>query len=144
MSQENQISLNIPEADKPEINAAIAVLVQKLLPHLVALTPEQRQNLSKAADKTLAFLELVRNTDGEIEAISKENALERLLAINRAELRYYRDPLIVAFSCCNKEFDIENLLSIERRILSSLIENTEQCLVTAASPHGFAKLIRLM
>lgn len=94
--------------------------------------------------KTLAFLELVRNTDGEIEAISKENALERLLAINRAEFRYYRDPLIVAFSCCNKEFDIENLLSIERRILSSLIENTEQCLIKAASPYDFAKLIRLM
>ncbi len=57
MPQENHISLNIPEADQVEIKAAINVLVVKLLPHLIALTPLQRQTLSKASDKSLAFLE---------------------------------------------------------------------------------------
>lgn len=61
MPQENNVSLNIPEADKVEIKAAIQVLVVKLIPHLIALTASQRQKLPKAADKTLAFLEKIKD-----------------------------------------------------------------------------------
>lgn len=57
MSQKNQISFNIPEADLAEIKSAIATLQEKLLPHLVKLSPDERQELLKMGDKTVAFVQ---------------------------------------------------------------------------------------
>lgn len=57
MSQKNLISFNIPEADLAEIRAAITTLQQKLLPHLVKLSPDERQELLKMGDKTVAFVQ---------------------------------------------------------------------------------------
>jgi hypothetical protein len=56
MSQKNQLSFNIPEADLAEVKASIATLQTKLLPHLVKLSPEERQELLKMGDKTVAFV----------------------------------------------------------------------------------------
>ena len=66
------------------------------------------------------------------------------MALNRAELRYYRDPLIVALSELNEDFDIEKLLSAERKVLSSLINNTEQYVIKADSPEKFSKFVKLL
>jgi hypothetical protein len=44
---ENLISLNISDADLTEIDAALATLEAKLLPHLVSLTVDQRSSLFK-------------------------------------------------------------------------------------------------
>lgn len=55
MSQKNLISFNIPEADLAEIEASIATLQTKLMPHLIKLSPEERQELLKMGDKTIAF-----------------------------------------------------------------------------------------
>lgn len=57
MSQKNQISFSIPESDLAEINAALATLETKLLPHLVKLTPDERQELLKMGDKSYAFVD---------------------------------------------------------------------------------------
>ncbi len=57
MAQRNSISLNIPEAELEEIKAAINVLITKLLPHLKALSPEERQELPKMGLKTMGFVQ---------------------------------------------------------------------------------------
>ncbi len=57
MSQKNLISFNIPEADLAEIKASLATLQTKLMPHLTKLTPEERQDLLKMGDKTVAFVQ---------------------------------------------------------------------------------------
>jgi hypothetical protein len=44
---ENLVSLDIPAADLADIDAALATLETKLLPHLVSLTVDQRSNLFK-------------------------------------------------------------------------------------------------
>jgi hypothetical protein len=54
--QTNEISLNIPTADKAAIAAAIQTLQEKLLPHLATLTKEDRITLPKMGDKTYAFV----------------------------------------------------------------------------------------
>jgi hypothetical protein len=43
----NLIQLAVPPADLPDIDAAITTLETKLLPHLIALTAEQRSNFFK-------------------------------------------------------------------------------------------------
>jgi len=57
MAQKNLASVNIPEADLKDCKAAIAVLKAKLMPHLVVLTPVERQELPKVGEKTASFVE---------------------------------------------------------------------------------------
>jgi len=56
MAQENRISVKISTDDKTAIDNAIKVIETTLKPYLIALTPEERQFLPKAADKTVTFL----------------------------------------------------------------------------------------
>ena len=56
MNNKNQISLQIPVEDQTAIYDALNVLQTKLVPHLVDLTPAERQEIPKMGDKTLAFV----------------------------------------------------------------------------------------
>ncbi len=56
MAQENRISLKITSEDKTKIENAIDVIEKTLKPYLIALKPDERHGLPKAADKTVAFL----------------------------------------------------------------------------------------
>ena len=56
MAQQDLISVNIPEADLVEIKAAIAVLKTKLMPHLKTLSAQDRMELPKLGDKSMAFM----------------------------------------------------------------------------------------
>jgi hypothetical protein len=57
MSQQNQIAVSIPTADLAEIHGAIDTLRTKLLPHLKTLSAQDRQELPKMGDKTVAFVQ---------------------------------------------------------------------------------------
>jgi len=52
----DQVSLDIPKADIEEVKAAIQVLNDKLMPHMVNLSNEDRRELPKMGDKTFAFV----------------------------------------------------------------------------------------
>lgn len=54
--QENQISINFSNEELKKINEAIKTLQDALLPKLVKLSPEQRHEIVKMGDKTLAFV----------------------------------------------------------------------------------------
>jgi methyl coenzyme M reductase subunit C-like uncharacterized protein (methanogenesis marker protein 7) len=56
MTQQNLITLNIPQNDIAEINKAIATLKTKLIPQLKAIKSEDRKELPKMGDKTVAFV----------------------------------------------------------------------------------------
>ncbi len=56
MDNENRISLKIPEADIVAITNAIKVLQDKLMPHMVILTTEERGSLTKMGDKNTTFV----------------------------------------------------------------------------------------
>lgn len=60
MSQNDQISLHIPADDLRAVQAALEVLTNTLLPQLKTLSPEQRRELAKMGDKTLAFVQKSR------------------------------------------------------------------------------------
>lgn len=57
MSQQNLIAVSIPDADYAEVSAAIATLSAKLMPHLRALSSQDRSELPKMGDKTVAFVQ---------------------------------------------------------------------------------------
>ena len=57
MTQQNLVSFVIPQADLAEIISAISVLKTKLLPALKVLKPEEKGELAKMGDKTMAFVQ---------------------------------------------------------------------------------------
>jgi len=57
MAQPDQISVNIPEADLTKIQSALSDLESLLHPYLRVLTHQERLELPKMGDKTVAFVQ---------------------------------------------------------------------------------------
>lgn len=57
MSQQNLISIAIPQDDLVQVSAAIETLRTKLLPHLKAINGTEVNELPKMGDKTIAFVQ---------------------------------------------------------------------------------------
>lgn len=57
MAQQNEIAVKIPDEDMAEIRGAIKVLQKKLAPHLASLTPQERKEIPKMGDRTIAFVQ---------------------------------------------------------------------------------------
>jgi len=57
MSQPNSVSFEIQSAEETDINNSLSVLNTKLLPLLKTLSAEDRHELPKMGDKTLAFVQ---------------------------------------------------------------------------------------
>ena len=60
MSQDNLFDLNIPAADLQDIQNALQTLTTKLGPHLISLSADNRRELPKMGDKSLAFVRKAR------------------------------------------------------------------------------------
>lgn len=59
MSAENNISIQIPAETLSTVKANLKECAELLKPYLIALTPDDRQDLPKMSDKTLPFVEKV-------------------------------------------------------------------------------------
>ena len=57
MAQQNLVSFQMNDKDLESVRAAIATLKTVLLPQLKTLTPEDRHELPKMGDKTVAFVQ---------------------------------------------------------------------------------------
>lgn len=57
MPQQNLIEVKIPESDLAEIRTAMASLTKTLMPHLKTLTAQERQEVPKMGDRTVAFVQ---------------------------------------------------------------------------------------
>ncbi|PJJ61229.1 hypothetical protein [Hymenobacter chitinivorans] len=55
----NRISVTIPADVKKRVEAAFAIIQQELTPYLHPLTPEQRQEIPKMGDKSVAFMQKI-------------------------------------------------------------------------------------
>ena len=54
---ENRISISLSQADIEAINQAIATLAEKFQPILIALEADDKKNLAKLGEKSVAFVE---------------------------------------------------------------------------------------
>ena len=57
MSQENRVSIKISPADMKKVLDAVKVVQDVLKPYLISLSPEERQTIPKANDKTMPFVQ---------------------------------------------------------------------------------------
>lgn len=54
---ENTVNFNIPDEVIAEVSEGLAIIVERLQPYLIALTPQQRHDIPKMNDGTVPFVE---------------------------------------------------------------------------------------
>jgi len=54
---ENVVNFNIPDEVITDVTEGLAIIVGKLQPYLIALTPEQRHDIPKMSDGTIPYVE---------------------------------------------------------------------------------------
>jgi hypothetical protein len=88
--------------------------------------------------KKICFLE---KGEESIQNISKNDAMRKLLIINRNEFSYYKNPLIFAYSYLNENLDVNELMKKEEEILRAIV-NTNECFVLKSNePKNYIKMI---
>ncbi|MFP4621315.1 MAG: hypothetical protein ACLFM7_08385 [Bacteroidales bacterium] len=112
MATPNLLSLNIPDQDLNEIEGAVDILERKLMPHLKNLSPEERRNILKLGDKSVAFVEKARHwvkdypqlkpPYGDLEELERDlkamKLLDRLLRSIKPIFNGLEDTLMLAGS----------------------------------------------
>lgn len=84
---------------------------------------------------------LDRGKDSTIEKIDPEEALRRILIINRNEFSYHKNPILFAYAYFQPRLDIEKLMKTEQRILRTIVEKTESFLVRTNDPRHYIDLV---
>jgi hypothetical protein len=119
-SNNNRISLALPTADIQDIQAAVKVLQDKLLPHLIDLDPEARRELPKMGDKTVAFV-------GKALDYARTNPELRPAYLHLAEFE--------------KDWTAVELLASVQRPLSQVLDIVDDSLLLAGSEAYGAALV---
>lgn len=111
-TKENLVSLSISAADLKEIQVAIETLKIKLLPHLLALTIDEKMHLAKMKDKTIAFV-----------TKAYEHGMQNPKLV----------PNYVDFTELKKDLDAVELLRQLLYPLEEIAQNTEDTMTVAGS-----------
>jgi hypothetical protein len=90
--------------------------------------------------KIQAICILSRGKESGTEKIDPEEALRRVLIINRNEFSYYKNPLLFAYSYFNPTFSINHLGNIEEKILHTIINKADCFLLSSSDPSEYIKL----
>lgn len=83
---------------------------------------------------------LERGSDS-ISLLSKEEAARKMLILNRMELPYSRDQLLLAYSYFNLSLNIESLLEAEKELIRQIAGKAECYLVKSNFPDRYIRLI---
>jgi hypothetical protein len=92
----------------------------------------------KARIKNILILE--RGEKG-IAKIDPQEAVRKILLINRNEFTYYRNSLLFAYSYFNPSLNLDKLMKIEASIISSIVEKRGCSIVRANNPEDYIDLI---
>jgi hypothetical protein len=107
-----------------------------LTPSKIKMTESFRENVDI---KNIFILE--RGTIG-ISELSMEEALKRILLLNRTEFYYDRDIFLTLYSLHNPEFKYESLLLRGKAILTKLVEKSNCFLIQTPHPSESLNLIQ--
>lgn len=77
-----------------------------------------------------------------ISALPRDEALRKMLLLNRLELCYSHDHVLLAYSYFNRDVNMEHLMKVEKQVMQDIVGKAECYLVTSSSPHRYVDLIR--
>jgi len=86
------------------------------------------------------FFILEKGEDSIIK-LDKAEAARKILILNKLELRYPRDQLLLAYSYFNSSLDMEQMLKIEKELINQIVDKTGCFLIKSNFPDRYLKLI---
>lgn len=122
------------------INVPLVALERYVDPIQIVGSKERIKRESKAG--TLCFLE--HATENEVKPLDREDALAKVLAINRKLLPYFMERTLLAYSYMNPQFSLSKIMQKEAEILRQLLKHVD-CYVLKCSlknPKGYVELLR--
>jgi hypothetical protein len=98
------------------------------------------QDRSMARDVVL----LERGNRTQLSGVSKEEALRKILAINRKLLPYHMERSVLAYSYMSSSFDLGEIMQREKGIIASFLEHAGTCQVLTARPSDLQRTMKLL
>ncbi len=91
MAQRNAISVKIPDTDMADIRNALGILQDKLAPHLASLSAQDRMELPKMGDKTVAFVRKTYEYGRKHKELAPAFLDMEELGVDLAAVDFFRD-----------------------------------------------------
>jgi hypothetical protein len=99
----------------------------------------------KSAEKTKVckvFILSKSKGNSDLVKLSKEQAYNLILKINRIEFTYSSNQMLLSYSLLNQWFDIQRLMQKEEEAIKNLVSNTDCYLSIASNPDEHFKQIQ--
>jgi hypothetical protein len=131
---------------RDDMKSRVLQTVNESLPflrYIVRLSsfPVRDLNVPIIESGTVDAVVILANGDRTVRELGKDDALDRLLAINRRELHYFKNEVLLAYACFRRDFDMRELMETEHSILRKLVRNNPVFLCTAPNPYEFWETI---
>jgi len=84
---------------------------------------------------------ILEKGQNSIHKLNKNESIRKMQILNRMELSYMKDPLLLAYSYFNKSFSVQNLVEKENKLISQIATKSEIFLVRSNIPGDYFDLI---
>jgi hypothetical protein len=92
----------------------------------------------KAPIKNIFIMDKGRTS---IEKLDPNEAIRRIMIINRNEFSYYKNPLLFAYSYFNPELNINKLMKVEEDLVQTVVDRAPCFLLKSNEPKQYIELI---
>jgi hypothetical protein len=90
-------------------------------------------------ESPLSSIVVLERGDSKFENLDEDEALRRILNVNRYEFNYYRNPMLRAYAYFNKELNLNSFMFKEEEIIKKIISNKSLYLVKENNPENYVK-----
>jgi hypothetical protein len=140
--EERSVKLSLFKLLRSRFNVLSYLVFPYLIkePHVdISKLSENFKSSEKANIRYICILE--RGEEG-IEEIDKERALRNISILNRNEFYYPMNPVLLAYSYFNQNFNLDKLMEKEKEILSAIIDKSECYILKVKEPKEYVTLLR--
>jgi hypothetical protein len=117
--------------------------INMFIPRMSALSP-YRKFFSKydvTYKAKLSKIFILEKGDESVSKLDKAEAVRKMLILNRLELSYSRDHLLLAYSYFNPALDIEFMQKAEKELIRQIVDKAECYLIKSNFPDRYMNLI---
>lgn len=84
---------------------------------------------------------ILEKGEDSVSKLDKTEAARKILILNRLELSYSRDHMLLAYSYFNQELDMESMLNAEKELIQQIVGKAECFLIKSNFPDRYMSLI---
>jgi len=89
----------------------------------------------------IASVVVLERGEGGFEKLDSSLAKKKLLALNRYEFHYWRNPLLLALSYFKNDFNPQLLMSIEERLIEKIVNKNDIYILKLNDPNKYASYL---